>query len=120
MPRRPKSKRLPKAEQRFKAAVTTYIVGLGACPGRFYDYELDTPAGLLHVSPYETWLACRFEDVARGTAFTKTCGCSSNPCSGKWNFHFGDGTAASLDPDTVLPQLDYFFDCLLHWEAVAA
>ncbi|MGD0900314.1 MAG: hypothetical protein ABR915_20980 [Thermoguttaceae bacterium] len=117
---RPKSKRLLKAEERFQAAVTTYIVSLGARPGMFYDYELDTPVGVLHISVYGDWVATRFADPARGTEFTKTCGHACNPYSGKWNFHFGDGTAASLAPETVLPQLDHFFDCLLHWEAVAA
>jgi hypothetical protein len=38
MPSRRKSQRLLKAEERFKSAVTAYIVSLGARPGRFYDY----------------------------------------------------------------------------------
>ena len=119
MPSRRKSQRLLKAQERFKFAVTSYIVSLGARPGRFYDYEIDTPAGLLHLTVYDDWLATRFDDVGLATAFTKTCGCSSNPFSGKWNFHFGNGNAASLHPDTVIPQLDYYLDRLLHWEAVA-
>jgi len=120
MPRRAKSKRLVKAEERFTAAVTKFITDLGARPGRFYDYELDTPAGLLHMSVHETWLATRFDDVAKGKAFTATCGTSSNPYSGKWNFHFGDGTADSLHPDRVFPQLRYYFETLMTWEAQAA
>jgi len=114
------SKRLVKAEERFVTAVTKFIMDLGARPGRFYDYELDTPAGLLHISVHDTWLATRFDDVALGTAFTKTCGCSCNRFSGKWNFHFGDGTADSLHPDRVLPQLRYYFETLMTWEAQAA
>ena len=117
---RRKSKRLAKAEERFKAAVTDFILSLGARPGRFYDYEMDTPAGLLHISVHETWIATRFDDVARGKAFTASCGCSCNVYSGKWNFHFGDGTAESLRPDRVLPQLRYYFDCLMTWQAQAA
>ena len=109
MPNPRKSKRMLKAEEQFKSAVTEFIVGLGARPGRFYEYELDTPAGLLHLTVHDDWLATRFDDVARGTAFTKTCGCSSNPYSGKWNFHFGDGAASSLDPETVLRHLDFGF-----------
>jgi hypothetical protein len=81
---------------------------------------LNTPAGLLHLTVYDDWLATRFDDVGRGTAFTKTCGYSSNPFSGKWNFHFGDGTEGSLHPDKVIPQIDYYLDRLLHWEAAAA
>jgi hypothetical protein len=120
MPRRSTPRQLAKAQEQFKAAVTTYFVSLGARPGMFYEYELDTPAGLLHISIYEDWVACRFDDVARGTAFSEKCGHSCNPHTGKWNFHFGDGTAASLAPATVLPQLDYFFDCLLHLPAIAS
>jgi hypothetical protein len=51
------TKRLQKAQAQFKAAVTEYLVGLGAQPGRFYDYKLDTPAGVLHMTVYEDWLA---------------------------------------------------------------
>jgi hypothetical protein len=120
MQRRAKSKRLVKAEQRFVTAVTEFILSLGAKSGSFYDYELDTPAGLLHISVHETWLATRFDDVARGVAFTKTCGYSSNPFSGKWNFHFGDGSAESLHPDRVLLQLRYYLEALMNWEAQAA
>ena len=87
-----------------------------AQPGRFYDYELDTPAGLLHLTVYGDWVAARFDDVARGGAFTKTCGCLCNPYSGKWNFHFCDGTIGSLHPDIVLPQLGYYYEWLMAWE----
>jgi hypothetical protein len=120
MASRRKPQRLLKAEERFKTAVTAYIVSLGARPGRCYDYELETPAGLLHLTVYDDWLATRFDDVGRGSAFTRTCGCSSNPFSGKWNFHFGAGGARSLHPDKVIPQFDYYLDRLLHWEAAIA
>jgi hypothetical protein len=119
MPRRPNAARLAKAQDKFKAAVTNYIVELGARPGRFYDHELDTPAGLLHLSVHDNWLATRFDDVARATAFTKTCRCPSNPYSGKWNFHFGSSSAEMLAPETVVPQLAYYFDALMRWDAAA-
>ena len=113
---RRKSQKLQKAEAKLKAAVTKYLTDLGVRPGRWYHFELDTPAGLLHVSVFENWVATRFEDVKRGTEFTHTCNHFSNPYSGKWNFHFGDGTAASLAPETVLSELDDYFDLLLHWQ----
>lgn len=116
MPRRANAAHLAKAQDKFKAAVTSYIVELGARPGGFYDYELDTPAGLLHLSVYDDWLATCFDDVARATAFTKTCRCPSNPYSGKWNFHFGSSSAESLAPEAVLPHLAYYFDALMRWE----
>ena len=120
MPRRSMPKWLRKAQERFQDSVTIFIISLGARPADFYDYVLETPAGLLHITVYADWVATRFEDVTRGTEFTKTCGRPCNPYSGKWNFHFADGTAAALVPEVVLPELDYCFDRLLHWEAVSA
>ena len=116
MPRR-NTKRFLKARERFEAAVTKLLDSLGARPGNFYDYELPTPAGLLHISVNGNWVAARFDDVALGKAFTESCYCPCNPYSGKWNFHFFDGTAASLDPKTVLPVLEYYFDQLMAWKA---
>ena len=112
MIRRMKSKRQMKAEQRFVEAVTEFVVGLGARPGTFYDYALDTPAGLLHVTVYEHWLACRFDDVDQGRAFTESCGRSSNPYSGKWNFHYAD----SVGINVILADLRYWFGLLMAWE----
>ena len=113
---RPNSQRFLKAQERFTKAVTKLFQSLGARPGRFYDSEMDTPAGLLHLTVYGNWVATRFDDVALGRAFTESCGCPCNPYSGKWNFHFFDGTAASLDPGVVLPHLNYFFDHLMAWK----
>jgi len=112
MIRRRRTKRQLKAEQRFMEAVTDYIVGLGARQGSFYQYQLDTPAGLLHLSVHENWLATRFDDVDRGRAFTVSCGRSSNPYSGKWNFHYCD----SLDTQVVLADLRYWFGRLMAWK----
>ena len=113
---RTKSKRQAKAEERFKAAVTKFIVDLGAGPGRFYDYELDTPAGLLHLSVNNTWLATCFDDVAKGKAFMATCGMPPSPHCGKWNFHLSDGASTVLDPDRILPHLRFYFDLLMAWK----
>lgn len=112
MIRRMKTKRQQKAEQRFVEAVTEFVMGLGARPGTFYDYALDTPAGLLHVSVHEGWVATRFDDVALGTKFTQSCGRSSNPYSGKWNFHYAD----SVGINVVLTDLGYWFGLLMAWE----
>ena len=116
MTRHPNSRRFLQAQERFKAAVTAYIVSLGARPGRFYDYEIDTPAGLLHISIFGNWVATRFDDLALWRAFTASFGCPCNPYSGKWNHHFFNGTIASLHPDKVLPQLRYYFELLMAWE----
>ena len=120
MQRRPSAKQLAKAEERFKNAVTTYFVGLGVRPGRFYDYELDTPAGLLHISINGCWVATRFDDPKRGSVVTEAIGVRCNPYSGKWNHWYGLGTIDSLDPDTVIPNLAYYFDKLLAWQSTPA
>jgi hypothetical protein len=106
------TKRLVKAQERFNAAVSKLFESLGARPGRFYDLELDTPAGLLHLSVHGNWVATRFDDLTLGRAFTESCGRSCNPCSGKWNFHYAD----SHSPEIVLADLRYWFGLLMEWE----
>ncbi len=120
MPRRPTAKQLEKAQEIFKAAVTTYLDSIGARPSTFYNLELDTPAGLLRLSVYDDWVATRFDNVALGKAFTATCGRPCNPFSGKWNWHYFDGTIESLNPDAVILDLSFYIDWLLNWESVAA
>jgi hypothetical protein len=107
-----KSKRQLKAEQRFDEAVTDFVLSQCERPGTFYEYELDTPAGLLHISVHEGWVATRFDDVALGTKFTESCGRSCNPYSGKWNFHYAD----TLGINVVLADLHYWFGLLMAWE----
>jgi len=119
VPRRPSAKQREKAHERFKATVTDFILGLGARPGRFYDHELNTPAGLLHLTVHRDWLACRFDDVLEGAGFTASCHRPCNPYSGKWNFHFHDDPQ-SLQPESVLPLLKHYFERLMTWQSVAA
>ena len=119
MPRRPTAKQKEKAESRFKEAVTAYFIGLGVRPGRFYEYELNTPAGLLHISIHGGWVATRFDEPKRGTVFTSAIHVPCNPYSGKWNHWYCDGTIAALDPDLVIRNISYYFDKLLAWEPVA-
>ncbi len=114
MPRRPTA-RLAKAQQRFKTALTDYIISKGAQPSQFYQYEIDTPAGKLGISVYDDWIACRFDDVDLGRQFSATCGKSCNPYSGKWNFHFFNGYVASLNPDSVIELVGFYLDRLMAW-----
>ena len=112
MARRASAKQLLKAQDRFRAALIEYIISKGARTGRFYDFEMDTPAGLLHLSVYGNWIATRFDDVALGRRF-----CDCNPFSGKWNFHFGfDGTVVSLDPEKAIAHFGSQLERLLAWE----
>jgi hypothetical protein len=69
----------------FKSEVTRRIVALGAQRDDNRDeYTLQTTAGLLHVSPYDGWIACRFDEPKRAIAEPRL-----NPVSGKWNHHYG-------------------------------
>ena len=108
----PNTKPSLKARERFAEAVTKLLESLGVRPGRFCDYELDTPAGLLQISVHSNWVATRFDDVALGRAFTESCGRCCNPCSGKWNFHYFE----SLDPEVVVADLRYWFGLLISWQ----
>ena len=120
MPRRPNAKKLDQAKVRFKSALTAYIISEGAQPSDFYEYEIATPAGRLWITIYETWIACRFDDVELGKRFTESCGSSCNPYTGKWNFHFSEGTVESLDPEMAIAHFGFFLGQLICWEPHAA
>ncbi|MDY0166632.1 MAG: hypothetical protein RBS80_08820 [Thermoguttaceae bacterium] len=105
------SRRQSKAERRFIEAVTQFVLSLGGRPGSFYDYELDTPAGLLNVSVHDNWVATRFDDVAMGRAFSEAYDRACNPYSGKWNFHFPSG----YTPELAVAELRFWFDKLMSW-----
>ena len=111
----PSAKQLARAYDRFKAAVAAYLIEEGAKSSDYYDFVLDTPAGVLHVTPYGGWIACRFDDVARGRTFTSKCGRSCNPYSGKWNFIYFDSIAA-LAPEVVLADFGFYLEMLLAWQ----
>ncbi len=70
MPRRPSAKQLAKAQERFKTALTDYIISKGDHdPDAFTITNLTRLPGLLHVSVYGDWIATRFEDVDAGSTF---------------------------------------------------
>lgn len=50
-----------------------------------YRYVIGTTLGLLWVTPFEDWIACRFEDVAKAREVY-----ACNSFSGKYNFHSDD------------------------------
>jgi hypothetical protein len=79
----------------FAAAVTQAIKELGAREGSAYGWQIDTRAGLLQLSPYEDWVACRFEDVARANVEIRHG--QLNPHSGKWNWYFDKPDAADVE-----------------------
>lgn len=94
-----------------RADVIVVLMRHGAKPkreGTFgYDYVLDTPLGVLHVSFYEPgdemdpalWINTRFEDVPRALAVIgdhRGGVYGMNPFSGKWNFTSHVAFLASL------------------------
>jgi len=79
----------------FAAAVTQAMKELGAREGSAYGWQIDTRAGLLQLSPYEDWVACRFEDVARANVEIRYG--QLNPHSGKWNWYFDKPDAADVE-----------------------
>jgi hypothetical protein len=79
----------------FAAAVTLAIKELGAREGGTYGWQLDTCVGLLELSPYEDWVACRFVDVERVNVVIHHG--QLNPFSGKWNWHFDNPNAADVE-----------------------
>ena len=116
MPRRPNAKALLKAQKRFKNALTEYIVGKGARPSKSYDFELATPAGSLLITVYGNWIACRFDNVELGRLASASTGRRCNPYSGKWNFHFCDGSVASLEPQAAIALFGSYLDDVLQWQ----
>ena len=115
MARKRSTKRLAAAHAAFRKSVAEYIVSKGAVRvGRFYEYEIDTPAGPLGISFWDNAILTRFEDVVRGTEASASCGILCNRFSGKWNFHFDDDPT-SLEPESVLAHFGFYFERLLAW-----
>lgn len=87
-PRKPTPKQAERLAALFIEATAALLTRLGAT--EVIDYRqrfvIETIYGPLSVTPYDTWIACRFAEVPRvdrdqlGTRF--------NHYSGKWNFHF--------------------------------
>jgi hypothetical protein len=86
----------------FAHAVTEGLRQLGARQAGAYGWQLDTVGGLLDISPYDAWVACRFDDVERAKAHVRSG--NLNPYSGKWNWHFVKPTPD--DVEYLIEQLD--------------
>ena len=91
------TKKLLAARAAFKTRVCDFLKTVGASSNEgTYEWKLNTPIGELGVSLWDSAIMCRFADVEQGKAFTRQFAAqSSNPYSGKWNWHFED------DPDTL-------------------
>lgn len=70
----------------FKAEIGRRLLALGASKGTGENYTLETLAGTLAITPYDDWIACRFDAPARAGQFlTAQPRGRLNPHSGKWN-----------------------------------
>ena len=78
-----------KQAEAMKAKITKAVMSLPfvyPCGGA-YEFRLETKYGLLRISPCETAIRTRFDDVPQGVFLS---GPMVNPFSGKWNFEFGE------------------------------
>ncbi len=91
------TKKLLAARAAFKTRVCEFLNTVGASQNEgTYEWKLATPIGDLSVGVWDSAIMCRFADVEQGKAFTRQFAAqSSNPYSGKWNWHFED------DADTL-------------------
>ena len=93
---RAETKAMQEAGKRFYTLVTEYLTSLGAKPSDFYAFTVETKAGLLFVSPYESHVNCRFKDVEAAKALLGTHDWL-NLYTGKWNHHFEVRTDVEAD-----------------------
>jgi hypothetical protein len=91
------------AEDRFKKLVDAYLATIGT-KSTYYEWAVETRAGMLSLTAYGHWIACRFEDVERAKVFGLGY---LNPHSGKWNHHYeiGAGEAELEDFKRQLGRL---------------
>lgn len=93
---RPETKAMQQAGKRFYTLVTEYLTRLGAKPSDFYAFTIETQAGTLFVSPYESYVHCRFKDIEAAKTLLGPHDWL-NTYTGKWNHHFEVGTDADAD-----------------------
>lgn len=74
----------------FEKATADLLTELGGTPVDWHrpQFELQTIAGRLVCTPFENWVACKFDDEK--LAVKKIAEGSLNPFSGKWNWHYAD------------------------------
>jgi hypothetical protein len=92
------TKKLLKAQARFKADIEGLLTRLGAehHPGGWYDWTLKTPVGPLDLSVNDRHVHTRF--VSHRGGFAATLG-DSNPTSGKWNHYWPERELSTADND---------------------
>ena len=109
--------RLPtkKQAERFHKYAVDRLTRLGFQPLADSDgaFVLDTPLGTLRATPYDDWIACRFEDVARAKQHLAHGHADRlNPHSGKWNWH-GDGLDADGHATQMINQFEFAVNQIL-------
>ena len=90
----------------FSAVVAAGLRLLGARPAQSDDWELDTVASILRVTPYQNWIAYRFDDVEAARQHVRFG--TLNPWSGKWTWHFEKPNAN--DAECFAEQVERLLD----------
>ena len=75
-----------KNEEALIKGISEYLISVGALPGEFGTFTLETNAGPLQITPLDGWVACKFKEVERAVDLLGSQ--SINPHSGKWNWHY--------------------------------
>ena len=98
-----------KQAERFQKYATDRLIRLGfkKVEGGPRDFCLDTPLGQLWASPYDDWIACRFDNVALAKQHLPHGHADRlNQFSGKWNWH-GDGLDGDGHATQMLNQFEF-------------
>lgn len=80
-----------------KPDLTEWALRIGATQlsdGLDDTFSVETVAGALRFTAMDSWIACRFSDVARARAHFGKGDLLLNPHSGKWNWHAGTAPGA--------------------------
>ncbi len=106
--------------QKFTARFNEWLLSVGGVivdtrehtdGSRANEFELQTRVGLLTVRPYNTWLACRFEDPkAAAAVLGYDVHARLNPHSGKWNFNYNEDNDIELCLEHFKYELKAIYD----------
>jgi hypothetical protein len=105
------SKRLLKAQAFYQRNVSEFLESVGAIK-KDANYILKTPIGPLHICIFDSWVACRFEDIRAATVFTKGV---SNEFTGKWNWHYSNDPV-TLNNGLIIGNFVHAIERLLEYQ----
>lgn len=90
---RPRRGQMTRKEQdKAVELIAAWLVSVGAVEGQYYDFDVATIYGTLSVTPYGSWVACRFESAELARPIL------GHSYSGKWNHHHFDVSGTKVRP----------------------